>query len=615
MKKSILLAALIGAAVSMFAQVDFDLQLVASGFTRPVDIAHAGDGRLFIVEQRGLIKIIDESGQVLSTPFLNIDPRVNSGANERGLLGLAFHPDYANNGYFYVNYTNNSGHTTVSRFEVSAANPNVGNPDSELILLTVNQPYSNHNGGDLNFGPDGYLYIGMGDGGSGGDPQNYSQNRQSLLGKMLRIDVNSGSPYGIPADNPFVNETETRDEIWALGLRNPWRFSFDRQTGDMWIGDVGQNAWEEVDFQPASSTGGENYGWRCYEGFNAYNTSGCNSADTYVRPVHHYANSGSNPGCSVTGGYVYRGEDFPALQGMYIYADYCSGRMWSIKPDGQGGWVNQDLYFNGSNEYSSFGENHVGELFVATLSLGRIYRLVDRCAFFTVEGVVTPETCPGWLNGMIDLNLSAGEGPYTFNWSNEVLADSLNVYLTAGTYTVTVTDARGCVQERSFVVPGVVIVPPAITATGSQLSATPDFASYQWFLNGEAITGATEPNYTATVSGLYTVQTVTADGCVSTSEGVTVEVTNTLEALLLNEIKVSPNPFQEALQLTLATDQAGDYAWRLNSLEGRQVRQGVISLSGGSTTTQLDLSGLPAGPYLLIVSRNGQELSLRVQKQ
>nr|MCU0347218.1 PQQ-dependent sugar dehydrogenase [Saprospiraceae bacterium] len=225
------------------------LAVFATGFTRACDITHCGDDRLFVVEQGGRIWILDENGNKLPDPFLNIDPAVGSSGNEQGLLGLAFHPNYPATPYFYVNYTDNNGDTKVSRFEVSANNPNEADPATELLLLTFDQPFSNHNGGGVKFGPDGYLYIGSGDGGSGGDPQNNSQKRSTLLGKMLRIDVDNGSPYAVPASNPFLTDANTLDEIWALGLRNPWRFSFDRATGDLWIGDVGQDAWEEIDFQ------------------------------------------------------------------------------------------------------------------------------------------------------------------------------------------------------------------------------------------------------------------------------------------------------------------------------------------------------------------------------
>jgi glucose/arabinose dehydrogenase len=361
---------------SLSAQVEFKLENYASGFSEPVDIANAGDARLFIVEKKGIIRIIDSTGQTLSTPFLDIDARVIASSGEQGLLGLAFHPDYAQNGYFYVNYINNSGDTQISRFSRSTGNRNTADPNSELPILSIDQPYGNHNGGDLAFGPDGYLYIPTGDGGSGGDPQNRSQNRQSLLGKMLRIDVDNGNPYSIPADNPFINDTATSDEIWALGLRNPWRFSFDRQTGDLWIADVGQGEWEEVNYTPAGSKGGENYGWRCYEGDVAFNTNGCGARNTYDFPVYDYPSDGTSTGCSTTGGYVYRGTRYPNLQGHYIYADYCSGRFWSLRPNGQGGWTNTDLLNTSDFNIVAFGEDQQGELYVAGINTGIISRVV-----------------------------------------------------------------------------------------------------------------------------------------------------------------------------------------------------------------------------------------------
>ncbi|MCB0551885.1 MAG: PQQ-dependent sugar dehydrogenase, partial [Phaeodactylibacter sp.] len=236
--RSLLLLVSVFLGGAIYAQPSLQLEVFASGFSLPVDIAHAGDGRLFIVEKAGRIRIIDSDGSILPQPFLDIDARVNSLASERGLLGLAFHPDYTDNGYFFVNYTNNSGDTRISRFSVSAGNANQADPNSERILLEVDQPFNNHNAGDLNFGPDGYLYIGLGDGGSADDPGNRAQNRQNLLGKMLRIDVDNGDPYSIPEDNPFAFDDFTLDEIWAIGLRNPWRFSFDRLTGALWIADV-----------------------------------------------------------------------------------------------------------------------------------------------------------------------------------------------------------------------------------------------------------------------------------------------------------------------------------------------------------------------------------------
>lgn len=345
-----------------------DLQSFATGFSLPLEITHCGDSRLFVVEQDGLIKILNSNGTTNATPFLNLSSLTNAGG-EQGLLGLAFHPNYASNGYFYVNYTKASdGATVIARYSVSAENPNVANPTGS-ILLTIPQPYSNHNGGTLKFGPDGYLYIGMGDGGSGGDPGNRAQNIDDLLGKMLRIDVNSGSPYGIPPGNPYASVAGA-DEIWALGLRNPWKFSFDRQNGDLWIADVGQNLHEEVN-RAGSSEAGLNYGWRCYEGNSAYNTSGCAPQATYKTPL--IVTDHSSGFCSITGGYVYRGTSYPGFQGKYFFSDYCKPQICMADASGN---VFFSQTFSG-NSFVTFGEDVNGELYVGSINNGVIYKLVD----------------------------------------------------------------------------------------------------------------------------------------------------------------------------------------------------------------------------------------------
>lgn len=341
-----------------------------AGLSGPTAIENAGDVRLFVTEKQGRIQIVRNDGSIDPVPFLDITDRVLSSGGEQGLLGLAFHPLYPSNGYFYVNYTDLNGDTVVSRFTISP-DPDLADPASEQILLGFAQPYSNHNGGDLAFGPDGYLYISTGDGGSGGDPQNYAQNPLTLLGKILRIDVDAGSPYGIPADNPFVSDPGVLDEIWALGLRNPWRFAFDSVTGDFWIADVGQSVSEEINFQPAASSGGENYGWRCYEGTFPYNTTGCNPPENYVFPVFEFLHPDH---CSVTGGVVYRGTNYPELDGHYFFTDYCSGNLWSLSPDGQGGWTVHD-YGMFSSFISSFGIDFNGEIYAVSLSDGMLYRL------------------------------------------------------------------------------------------------------------------------------------------------------------------------------------------------------------------------------------------------
>jgi len=369
------------------AALDLSLAPFASGLDEPIGIVSNGDRRLFVLEKKGVIRIVRADGTVDPTPFLDIQGRVDSSAGETGLLGIAFHPQYFTNGYFYLNYTNltnNVRRTRISRFEVTA-DPDVANAGSEEILLTVVQPRSNHNAGHILFGPDGYLYIPLGDGGSGGA---LAQDPTTVLGKVLRIDVDSaaGSPadcygegtgnYTVP-DNPIVNGSGgTCDEIWASGLRNPWRSSFDSQTGDLFIGDVGQNTWEEVNQQDAASPGGENYGWPCYEASASYNPSGCGPIGDYTFPIFEYNQAGG--GCSVIGGYVYRGSDYPAMFGRYLLADFCSGHFWDLAPDGGGGWT-PTKHANLANSYSitAFGEACDGELYLANKGNGDIYHLQE----------------------------------------------------------------------------------------------------------------------------------------------------------------------------------------------------------------------------------------------
>jgi glucose/arabinose dehydrogenase len=342
----------------------------ANGFASPVIITHAGDSRLFVVNQPGSILIVDSSGNVNPEPFLDITGQVTY-LGEQGLLGLAFHPDYKKNGYFYVNYIGAGDSTHISRFTMLSGNPEKADPASELKILTIAQPYKNHNGGNITFGPDGYLYIGMGDGGSGGDPGNRAQNRSVLLGKMLRIDVDHGNPYTVPKSNPYYNSDTARGEIWALGLRNPWRFSFDRMTGDLWIGDVGQNAVEEIDFQPAGSHGGENYGWRCYEGLQPFNQDSCGGHESFTFPVYTYPHGEE---CSVTGGFVYRGDSLSPYFGKYFFADYCSDRIWTLYHDTTG-WVSGNFGQFKGNGFSSFGEDYKGGLYIAGHTSGILYKI------------------------------------------------------------------------------------------------------------------------------------------------------------------------------------------------------------------------------------------------
>jgi len=349
------------------------LEKVAGGLQSPVFLTHAGDGsgRLFVLERAGTIRIF-ANGDLLPAPFLDIRDRVGSDGLEQGLLGLAFHPDYGANGRFFVYYTGLRGQSVLSRFAVTG-DPDVADASSEAVLLTADQPAQNHNGGMIAFGPDGLLYVGLGDGGAANDRFGNGQNAGTLLGAILRLHIDTGSPYGVPGDNPFLGVPGARPELWAYGLRNPWRFSFDRATGDLYIADVGQNQYEEVHVQPAGSPGGENYGWPIMEGLHCFQRDDCSSAGLQL-PVAEYDHS---QGCSITGGYVYRGTATPSLRGVYLYGDYCSGRIWALSRDAQDSWVSHPLLDTGLN-ISSFGEDEAGEIYLLDLKGGTAYRLVNK---------------------------------------------------------------------------------------------------------------------------------------------------------------------------------------------------------------------------------------------
>ncbi|MCC6974342.1 MAG: PQQ-dependent sugar dehydrogenase [Anaerolineae bacterium] len=363
-------------------------ELIGDNFDRPVLVTAAGDDsrRLFVVEQGGTIMILKE-GRMLPDPFLDVstlitDDVMRGGYTERGLLGLVFSPDFRSSRVFYVNYVDQRNDTILVRMRVKNDNPDQADPASAVTLLTISHPFDNHNGGHLAFGKDGYLYMAPGDGGfdpavGRGDPLNNSQNTSLLLGKMLRLDVSdlSASSYTIPPTNPYVNDSRFKPEIWAWGLRNPWRFSFDRFTGDLYIGDVGQWQWEEINFQPAGSPGGENYGWKLIEGLVPYEDAVIDpeTAKTLTAPVWVYDHS---LGCSVTGGYVYRGRALPALWGMYLYGDYCNGRVWTLYQNPDGTWVNT-VFMDTGKQITSFGEDETGELYLVDYK-GGVYKLIRK---------------------------------------------------------------------------------------------------------------------------------------------------------------------------------------------------------------------------------------------
>lgn len=347
---------------------------IAKGFETVTGIVatnSSADKRLFIVEQIGRVTSIDRESQSAAQPFLDITSKVQYDGGEMGLLGLVFHPEFEHNGFFYIFYNNAERQSVLARYQIDTTTGKA-KANSEKVLLKLQQKYSNHKGGQLQFGPDGYLYVGFGDGGSGGDPEDQAQNQTLWFGKILRLDVDQGDPYGIPPDNPFVNTPGSKPEIWALGLRNPWRFSFDRSTHDLYIADVGQNKYEEINVQSSRSKGGENYGWRCYEGSYAYNTDGCKAASTYVTPKIIYDHG--NNRCSITGGYVYRGALEPSLAGAYFYADYCSGEIFYAKSI-DGSW--KPTLTANVKAVTTFGEGSNGELYFASQETGEIYQITD----------------------------------------------------------------------------------------------------------------------------------------------------------------------------------------------------------------------------------------------
>lgn len=402
---------------------------ISSGLSSPIDFVNAGDGsnRVFIAEQEGNILVYNQAFNYIGN-FLTVSGISTGG--EQGLLSIAFSPDYETNGFFYVYYTNSLGDLELARYHVSA-DPNVADAASKVVVLTIPHPgETNHNGGKLNFGNDGYLYFATGDGGVNGDAPNNAQNGMVLLGKMLRIAVNnSATPpfYTIPVDNPFISDATVADEIWALGLRNPFRWSFDRLTHDMWIGDVGQGAWEEIDFTPAASTGGENYGWRCYEGNAPYNTTGCAAMPSYVFPIHVYPNPSSGPS-SVTGGVVYRGTSYPLLQGYYMAIDVFSGELFLIKPNGSGGWITT-AQSAAPTFIVSFGETESGEIYAVSLS-GSVYAVSSnkllpvRLLDFSVQKKDKKTAAIFWKTSLEE-NLLKFDIEYSYDGVNYLLAGSV----------------------------------------------------------------------------------------------------------------------------------------------------------------------------------------------
>ncbi|CAN5651439.1 hypothetical protein BH11BAC1_BH11BAC1_01380 [soil metagenome] len=618
MKKIILL--LVFSVLFLHRQANSQISLIpfSSGFSSPIDIKNCGDERLFIVEQSGYIRIVDTLGVHYPNPFLDIHTRVNAGG-ERGLLGLAFDPHYKDNGFFYVYYTElTHGDVRISRFSVSDTNPDSAVAASEDFVITIWHPYSNHNGGHLAFRPnDGYLYIGTGDGGSGGDPGNRAQNVDSLLGKILRLDVSDTSvAYTIPSDNPLVG-TAGRGEIWNIGQRNPWRWSFDRMNSDLWIGDVGQNAWEEVDYQPTTKHGG-NYGWRCYEGNgHPYNTAGCQPANTYDAPVYEYANNGA----AIVGGYRYRGAKYANMYGKYFFTDEFTStyQFRTLESNGAGGWTATLLGSLGRSTVVAFGEDRWGEIYCADYNNGGIYRFVGTtCSpVASISDNDTIYVCDT-INPFV-LRTPEGNGfHYAWYQDGNAVSNSDNDTLMitqGGSYYVIASDSSNC-SATSLPVLVIYAGLPAVSISGldtfycvynqqDTMTGTPIGGQF----SGPGCTGPANRYFDPALAGTgdhiitYTYTNFTS-GCVNSTTTTThVDLCTSIpQQSFIPRFNLYPNPNTGIFTIDFYLDKSKPLNLGVTDVTGRTVYNETIHAEAGVQSYTLKLAQLAKGIYNLKVS-------------
>jgi glucose/arabinose dehydrogenase len=600
--KSIIFTFAILFSLKLFSQPVLSVDTFATGLGGgPIGLVNCGDDRVFAVCQDGYIMILDTLGNLNPVPFLDIDARVESDANAHGLLGLVFHPDYATNGYFYVNYINNEMNSVIARYSVGI-DPNIADTNSEMIMLIVDQPYNVHKAGDMHFGPDGYLYFPFGDGGVAvpggpGDPDNRAQNPETCLGKMLRIDVNGALPYEIPNTNPFYGATDTLNEIWAIGLRNPWRFSFDRLTGEMWLPDVGHDLWEEINYEPAGYTGGNNYGWRCYEANAEYNFDSCDATGDYTFPIYNYPHNDSTGGYSITGGYVYRGSKLPGLYGKYIYCDYVSGNFWTLEPDGAGGWINTP-YIHLLENVVSFGEDKNGEIYIVVRAGGMIYKLGDKCNEFHADGLITNADCSTGNPGAIELTTDGGTEPYNYVWETGDTTSEINSLLN-GYYTVIISDSIGCEITDSFFVDlsGEFIVNEYLSNDTIYADDVPG-ATYQWYSDGVILDGETNYFYVVLLDfdGIISCIITNSLGCMDTIE---MDFTSGLAEIIAagDGVLIYPNPASDKILLNIdCTSKASILI--INSI-------GEIILNADVVCEDImDVAQWPEGIYICTIIQN-----------
>ncbi len=607
------------------AQPTLTFSTFSTGYSKVIAIENCNDSRLFVVQQAGKIMICDSTGTKLTTPFLDITGICSNPSgvgDERGLLGLAFHPDYKNNGYFYLNYTAASGGATkIVRYSVNPNDSNLADPNSAEILLSISQPYSNHNGGTIRFGADGYLYIGMGDGGSGNDPGNRAQDKTQLLGKMLRINVDSVQAplaYAIPPDNPFVG-TANRGEIWSYGLRNPWKWSFDRIYNDLWIGDVGQNAWEEIDFEPYGTPGGRNYGWRCYEGMvtnNSVSQSGCPAFNTTAPPIFVFDHSTA---CSVTGGYIYRGAKNGSLYGYYVFTDYCDAIFRLLKRENDGTFTSYNLgQAAGSGDYVAFGEDYRGELYLADVGSNAIKKIstpdcLPTAAIISLQDTIT--VCSGAAFPVLS-SIYHPENSYQWYKDGGVINGATAATFAcseSGSYTVEVTNPSACTNLSDAVVVQQNIF-PNVSFTGldsvychldspSTLSGTPAGGTF----SGNGVNGNTfEPQTVGTGSYVVTYTYINNNGC-DTSVTQTTEVTicgGLMTKNPISSLQLFPNPNQGQFNLEYVATEASLLTLFITDITGKEVYSREIYSNSGNNTLTLNLTSLEKGFYMLKINNS-----------
>ena len=593
--------------------------LIAAGFTEPVDIVHAGDDRLFIVERTGKIKILFPDSSV--TTFLDITSNVGSEGGEQGLLGLVFHPEYATNGYFYVNYTDLLGDTHISRFSVSGADPDVADPFSELNLIFLDQPAANHNGGDLNFGPDGYLYIFMGDGGGAGHNRS-QQIIDNKFGKILRLDVDGGTPYTIPSDNPYVG-IPGDDEIWAIGLRNPWRCNFDRLTGDLFLADVGSESWEEINVIKSDTAEFFNFGWKCYEGNMLRPGPLC---DTIIAdfdfPVFVYPHDIDSGGFAITGGFVYRGSEFPDLYGKYIFCDYVSGNFWTMEENASGFWTTE-FYGYVVDHITSFGEDVNGELFACVNQTGNIYKIIDNCESFNLSAAITDASASTINNGSVNLILSGGQSPFTFNWSNGSTTEDISS-LFAGEYNVIVNDNIGCSKLLTATVDNLCGPATGIISTPSTNSVNINWddvgsVGYRIFykpVGPGSFTQINTPVSNINISGLIPSTNYTfkiknkcpgAPGIFTTNGNFTTLPLKNDGGDVENSIIIYPNPANDIIYYNGLTEMN---LISVSDINGRIVKSQVAEINGF-----MEIADIAAGIYIIKFKSESGEMIYKFVKK